>query len=108
MPAASTDVVAKYTDIGLKPDQGLQGALKASGAAVQDALDKQVAGGVNLDALMVQMLTLRQDEKDFTVRRDSKVVDSFTKSRAAFDTALAASALPADVQGQVADSDEEI
>ena len=102
MPAASNDVVAKYTAVGLKPDQGLQGALKASGAAVQDALDKQVAAGVNLDALMVQMLTLRQDEKDFMVRRDSKYVDNFVKTRAAFDTALAASALPADAQTQVA------
>ncbi|MEO8759130.1 MAG: methyl-accepting chemotaxis protein [Devosia sp.] len=102
MPAASSDVVAKYTGVGLKQDQGLQGALKVSGGAVEDALDKQVAGGVNLDALMVQMLMLRQDEKDFMVRRDSKYVDNFVKTRVAFDAALAGSPLPADAQTQIA------
>ena len=98
MPAAAEDVVAKLGDLGLTQDLGLQGALRTSVHGVEDLLNKQIAAGMNLDGVMVQMLMLRRHEKDFMLRRDPTYIDSFAGARKAFDTALAASTLPADLQ----------
>jgi methyl-accepting chemotaxis protein len=102
MPAAAEDVVAKYTALGMTQDLGLQGALRAAVREVETRLTEAGKSGLQLDATMVQMLTLRRHEKDFMLRRDARYITSFDESRTAFDTALKASTLPREAQGELA------
>ncbi len=69
---------------------------------VEDLLNAQIKAGVNLDGLMTQMLMLRRHEKDFMLRRDPRYIASFNDALVAFDGKLKSSALPADLQTQVA------
>jgi methyl-accepting chemotaxis protein len=101
MPAAAQDVVARYTELGMTPDLGLQGALRGAVREVEAKLGEAAKAGLVIDGTMVQMLTLRRHEKDFMLRRDAKYITSFDETRTAFDKALKASTLAPNVQTDV-------
>jgi methyl-accepting chemotaxis protein len=101
MPAAARDVLLSQTTLGLTPDLGLQGSLRASVRNVEDLLNDQIAAGINLDGLMVEMLMLRRHEKDFMLRKDVKYVASFVDTLKTFDAKLSTSALTPDLRANV-------
>jgi methyl-accepting chemotaxis protein len=101
MPAPAADLVAKSVVLGMTPDLGLQGVLRAAVREVEATLTEAGKSGLQLDALMVQMLILRRHEKDFMLRRDPKYIASFDEAHAAFDAALQGSPLPAATQTNV-------
>jgi methyl-accepting chemotaxis protein len=93
--AASADsAITDITNLGLSPDLGLQGELRHAVKAAEDVIKQEQARGIDLDALMVQMLTLRRHEKDYLLRKDPSYVEKFDATLTAFNSALENSALP--------------
>lgn len=101
MPAPAAELVEKSVALGMTPDTGLQGTLRAAVRGVEAKLDEAKKSGLQIDAVMVQMLTLRRHEKDFMLRRDAKYLASFDEARAAFDVALKASPLAPATQAEL-------
>ncbi len=69
---------SEYRAIGLNPKSGLYGSLRN---AVHLAEDRVKATG--RDDLLVGILQLRRDEKDFMLRSDTKYADQFNNDHAA-------------------------
>lgn len=84
-------MVQPYQTRGLKPDQGLEGNLRASVQAVEKTLDS-----FNTPDLKVLMLSMRRQEKDFMLRQDEKYIASMDKVYAEFKAQLPLSAIPAE------------
>ena len=95
------DLTNKVTAIGLSEDLGYQGVLRAAVHNVEDILGDIGGSGVNIDAIMVQMLMLRRHEKDFIMRISQKYVDRFADTHIAFDKLLSASNLGQDVKADI-------
>ena len=102
MPSTATQVVTALKELGLTQDEGLQGSLRASVRSVEDTLNAQIATGITLDGLMVEMLMLRRHEKDFMLRKDPKYIASFSEGITSFTAALPTSGLPFLAQREVA------
>ncbi len=60
---------AKNTELGLTPDQGLEGAMRKAVHNIE-----AVVKAVNARDLLISVLTLRRHEKDFILRRDPKYI----------------------------------
>ncbi len=84
-------VVAHQREVGLSEKDGLLGALRTSVHAVEEALGKY-----DEPRLLVLMLQMRRDEKDFLARQDVKYAESMKARAASFAAALAASSVPTD------------
>jgi len=65
-------LVAKEEAIGLDPESGLRGRLRKAVHNVETIIKT-----FHNDALMVEMLTLRRNEKDFFIREEEKYLDKF-------------------------------
>ena len=90
------EVVALKLAIGLTPETGLYGDLRAAVKKVETLLSQH-----NEEALMVNMLQLRRSEKDFMLRRDVKYVEAFDQGIIAFLSQLQASSLTFDQKQQI-------
>jgi len=69
---AFLSLVAEQTKAGLSPKTGLQGRLRDSVHAVEQALNDS-----SDDRLLKNLLMLRRHEKDFLLRRDAAYIDKF-------------------------------
>ncbi len=94
-------LVEKITNLGLTEDLGFQGQLRSSVRAVEGVLNDAREGGMQVDALMVEMLMLRRHEKDFILRLSASYVDRFNQSLADFNQQLAVSAIPAAQKNEI-------
>ena len=65
--------------IGFNEETGLRGALRQKIHEVEEVLEKE-----KNDTLLIQMLTLRRNEKDFIIRKDEKYVKSFNSNSEIF------------------------
>jgi len=83
--------------LGLDETKGLLGALRQSVRDVEAILAKDQ--DQKLDVLMLMM---RRHEKDFMMRLDPRYGEEMKTRAAQFDTALAASSLPAPVRAEIA------
>ena len=91
-------VVEMKNQLGITPEDGLQGELRAAVHDVEDLLKKVQKGASNaaeLDVLTVEMLMLRRHEKDFMLRKTEKYTQKFTDRVKIFNQALASSSLAA-------------
>ncbi|TCN82613.1 methyl-accepting chemotaxis protein [Shewanella fodinae] len=91
------DVVTLQQQIGLTPTSGLYGKLRDAVHNVESLVKQH-----NNAPLLVMMLQLRRNEKDFMLRREMKYVDTFKGNFTAFQQTLTDSMLSADVQSQIA------
>ncbi|GAB3028119.1 methyl-accepting chemotaxis protein [Bowmanella dokdonensis] len=82
-------LVQQQQVIGLDHEDGLYGSLRDAVHEVEEKLKQSES-----DALMVMMLQLRRNEKDFMLRRDAKYVDRLQSSLQSMRQALASSPLP--------------
>lgn len=89
-------VVTLQQQIGLTPTSGLYGKLRDAVHNVESLVKQH-----NNAPLLVIMLQLRRNEKDFMLRREIKYVDTYQKNFQAFQQELAQSGLSADVQSQI-------
>jgi methyl-accepting chemotaxis protein len=87
--AAFTSMVATRTRMGLKPSEGLEGALRADVHALEAAFTK-----LNDQAQQIRILMLRRHEKDFMLRRDDDSLALHAKMMTELTGAIAASTLP--------------
>lgn len=86
---AFTELVAQQQKIGLGPEDGLYGQLRAAVHEVEEALKAQ-----DQQALLITMLQLRRAEKDFMLRSDIQYLARFQTLHDAFQQGL--SSLPAE------------
>ena len=93
---AFNDIVNLQKEIGLTPKTGLYGQLREAVHNVETILDAN-----NEDALLVIMLQLRRNEKDFMLRSDLKYNDTFKENIAKFKQAVNSSYLSSDVKSQL-------
>lgn len=82
------EIVSIHQAIGLSHSTGLRGKLRAS---VHDAEDQLMQ--LNSLQLLADMLTLRRNEKDFMLRKNSKYVDKFERNYIKFNQHLTQSAI---------------
>lgn len=73
------DYVELSEKIGLNEELGLRGVLRQKIHEVEAKLEKE-----KNDALLVNMLTLRRNEKDFIIRKDEKYLKSFNSNSEVF------------------------
>ena len=93
---AFKDIVNLQKEIGLTPKTGLYGKLREAVHNVETILDAN-----NEDALLVIMLQLRRNEKDFMLRSDLKYNETFKENIAKFKQAVNSSYLSSDVKSQL-------
>jgi methyl-accepting chemotaxis protein len=91
------EIAGDSTAMGLKPDQGLLGKLRAAVHDVEDTLK-----GFDDPKLTISMLMMRRHEKDFLARGDKTYIDNLAKELAHFAELLKASSIPADAQAKLA------
>lgn len=91
-----SNVVSLQQQIGLTPKTGLYGKLRDAVHQVESLLDKH-----DSEAMLVRMLQLRRNEKDFMLRRDMKYVDTFNSNYDKFTLQLAQSRLATSVQAEI-------
>ena len=84
--------------VGLDEDSGLLGRLRK---AVHEA--EEVMKEVDEPRLLQWMLMMRRNEKDFLARHGEKYLAEMKQSKAKFDEVLAASGLPEEQRGKIAD-----
>jgi methyl-accepting chemotaxis protein len=82
--------------LGLTPDTGLEGTLRASVHEIETSL-----AGFKNSRLNELMLTMRRHEKDFMMRRDLQYRDQFKAAVTTFGQALAMSDVPASDQTDI-------
>ena len=87
-------LVAAWEVRGLDHNSGLQGKFRSSAHKIADATK-------GVDAICVQLLTLRKHEKDYLMREDPKYIGKFKKSVDAMRATIAASILSYDIQNKV-------
>ena len=93
---AFNDIVDLQKEIGLTPKTGLYGQLREAVHNVESILDAN-----NENALLVIMLQLRRNEKDFMLRNDIKYNDTFKENVGKFKQAVDSSYLSSDVKSQL-------
>ncbi|UJF21611.1 methyl-accepting chemotaxis protein [Shewanella sp. OMA3-2] len=93
------DVVVLQKEIGLTPTTGLYGQLRGAVHNVETILNSN-----NENELLMIMLQLRRNEKDFMLRRDPKYIDSFTLYISQFKQAVNSSYLTSGIKGQLQES----
>ncbi|MFQ2100466.1 methyl-accepting chemotaxis protein [Aeromonas sanarellii] len=80
---AFNELVAQQQKIGLGPEDGLYGRLRAAVHKVEEALKAQ-----DQQTLLITMLQLRRAEKDFMLRSDIQYLERFQTLHAAFQQGL--------------------
>jgi methyl-accepting chemotaxis protein len=91
------EIAGDVITMGLKPEDGLLGKLRAAVHEVEDKLK-----GYNDPQLTISMLMMRRHEKDFMARGDKSYIDKLTQEQAHFLDLLKASSIPADEQAKLA------
>ncbi|MBI2713537.1 MAG: HAMP domain-containing protein [Rhizobiales bacterium] len=89
-------LVESKTRLGLNENSGLEGALRGSVHAIEKKLDE-----LNESKYLVTMLTMRQHEKDFMLRRDPKYGNDMKKRASELTAALDQSELSPAIKNQV-------
>lgn len=79
------DLVAQQQRIGLGPEEGLYGKLRAAVHEVENGLKQ-----LDRQELLITMLQLRRAEKDFMLRSDIQYLDRFETLHKSFQQSLAA------------------
>ncbi|MBO2604703.1 methyl-accepting chemotaxis protein [Shewanella algae] len=90
------DVVKLQQEIGLDPKSGLYGELRSAVHNVESLVAEH-----NVPELMVLMLQLRRNEKDFMLRRDLSYLNKFDSNIERFNEALSASLLDYSVRNNI-------
>ncbi|MFE8712249.1 methyl-accepting chemotaxis protein [Aeromonas allosaccharophila] len=83
--SAFSALVAQQQKIGLGPEDGLYGKLRAAVHEVEDGLKQ-----LDQQGLLITMLQLRRAEKDFMLRSDIQYLDRFETLHKSFQDSLAA------------------
>lgn len=83
------EVITLKKEIGLTHESGLYGELRAAVKIVETILSNY-----SQDSLLVNMLQLRRNEKDFMLRRDLKYVQSFEQGVSRFTQQVQLSEIP--------------
>ncbi|BCV37851.1 methyl-accepting chemotaxis protein [Shewanella indica] len=91
-----TGVVQLQREIGLSPKSGLYGELRSAVHNVESLVAEH-----NVSELMVLMLQLRRNEKDFMLRRDLSYLNKFDTNIERFNEALNASLLDFSVRSNI-------
>ncbi len=91
-----TEVVKLQQEIGLDPKSGLYGELRSAVHNVESLVAEH-----NVPELMVLMLQLRRNEKDFMLRRDLSYLNKFDSNIERFNEALSASLLDYSVRSNI-------
>lgn len=89
-------VVSKKQQLGITPEDGIQGALNTAGHDAEDLLNKIQTGAsqsVNLDILSVHMLKLNRAKKDFMLRKTDEYIDKFNDGIVVFNKSLTSAPL---------------
>ncbi|MEL4408741.1 methyl-accepting chemotaxis protein [Shewanella algae] len=89
-------VVKLQQEIGLDPKSGLYGELRSAVHNVESLVAEH-----NVPELMVLMLQLRRNEKDFMLRRDLSYLNKFDSNIERFNEALSASLLDYSVRSNI-------
>ncbi|MGI3017469.1 methyl-accepting chemotaxis protein [Shewanella algae] len=89
-------VVKLQQEIGLDPKSGLYGKLRSAVHNVESLVAEH-----NVPELMVLMLQLRRNEKDFMLRRDLSYLNKFDSNIERFNEALSASLLDYSVRSNI-------
>ncbi|WAG06148.1 methyl-accepting chemotaxis protein [Aeromonas jandaei] len=97
---AFLELVAQQQKIGLGPEDGLYGKLRAAVHEVEDGLKK-----LDQQGLLITMLQLRRAEKDFMLRSDVQYLDRFQTLHKSFQQSLAA--LPEADRGKLEQASEQ-
>ena len=90
------NIVGAQRVLGLNPNDGLQGKLRSAAQQFEARI-----GQVDQPHLTVLLLTMRRLEKDFALSGEERFGDQLNDRESDFETALATSALPADVKAEV-------
>jgi methyl-accepting chemotaxis protein len=90
-------VVEGTQRLGLDENSGLEGRLRQSVHAIETALQN-----LGEPRLTIAMLMMRRHEKDFMLRRNPRYGEDMKARATEFSTALAASAVPAEVKAEIA------
>ncbi|MGY3917198.1 methyl-accepting chemotaxis protein [Aeromonas australiensis] len=88
------DLVAQQQKIGLGPEDGLYGKLRAAVHEVESGLKQ-----LDQQGLLITMLQLRRAEKDFMLRSDIQYLERFETLHKSFQASLGA--LPEDERGKL-------
>ena len=88
------DLVAQQQKIGLGPEDGLYGKLRAAVHEVESGLKQ-----LDQQGLLITMLQLRRAEKDFMLRSDIQYLERFETLHKSFQASLAA--LPEEERGKL-------
>ncbi|GIU49426.1 methyl-accepting chemotaxis protein [Shewanella algidipiscicola] len=94
--AVFIDIVNLQQKIGLHPKDGLYGALRSAVHQVESLVEQY-----NEAEMMVTMLQLRRNEKDFMLRRDVSYVDKFNTNLGKLKQQVSDSMLESHVQSQL-------
>ena len=97
---AFNELVTQQKKIGLGPEDGLYGRLRAAVHRVEEALKAQDQQG-----LLITMLQLRRAEKDFMLRTDIQYLDRFQTLHKDFQQGL--SALPEEQRAELEQASEQ-
>lgn len=93
---AFSEVVKLKQEIGLTPTAGLYGKLRLAAQNVESIVKEY-----QQDQILVSMLQLRRNEKDFMLRRNLKYFDKFEANINNFNQVVASSELSLDAQEKV-------
>lgn len=90
------NIVGAQRILGLNPNDGLQGKLRSAVQQFETRVQQ-----VDQPHLTVLLLTMRRLEKDFALSGEERFGDQLNDKESEFETALAATALPADVKTEL-------
>ncbi|GGQ24897.1 methyl-accepting chemotaxis protein [Shewanella litoralis] len=93
------EIIMLKTEIGLTHESGLYGELREAVKNVETILSN-----ASQDSLLVSMLQLRRNEKDFMLRHDLKYVQSFEQGINRFIQQIQSSAMSLDDKSQLIDN----
>ncbi|WP_375261432.1 HAMP domain-containing protein, partial [Palleronia sp.] len=94
LPSVAEGYARKLEEMGFSQNQGIIGSLRAAVHEVESRLNTAGEGDASLDGLIVNMLMLRRNEKDFMLRGDPKYVGQFGEGVTTLAEALEQSPLP--------------
>lgn len=95
LPDPANAVLAAIPAMGSGESNGLRGDLKTATVNLETKLKQAVEGGAKNDGVMLQMLTLREHEKDFKIQGSQETLEVFSSSVSDFEQALAQSTFSA-------------
>ncbi len=94
--AAFEKIAELQKQVGLTVDEGLMGKMRGDAAAIE-----KLVGTTKNDALLVDMLQVRREEKDFIARLKTEYVDAHRETSQAFRRAVAVSGISAGAKAEI-------